>query len=188
MRPTLRSTLPASAARTALTATSARIGGGTAFAYPVAPRRQLTEANAPTGTCASGRVLVVEDDRGVRNVIAKVLDQLGMHVESATSLAEARVHLETQRFQALVLDVSLPDGDGLSLIGALGPARTLVVSGFVDENRRERSGVEHFLSKPFDIDSLGRALQRLLGLPDETRRVAARERSEVAGGRLDSNP
>jgi DNA-binding response OmpR family regulator len=59
--------------------------------------------------------LVVEDEAGVRRVLARALAAFG-HVEVATTCAAARAALLTRPFDAVIIDVRLPDGSGLDLI------------------------------------------------------------------------
>ena len=74
------------------------------------------------------RVLIVEDEATLRRSLAVYLAGRGVAVAEAGSLAEARAALACGCFDALILDVGLPDGDGLELLAAAGVRRALVVS------------------------------------------------------------
>jgi DNA-binding NtrC family response regulator len=62
------------------------------------------------------RVLVVDDDEGVAEVLSDTLGAAGHQVEVASSLGSARAHLKAKDFDVLVLDLTLPDGSGLELL------------------------------------------------------------------------
>ena len=64
------------------------------------------------------RVLHVEDDSDVRQVVALILGD-SSQVTTASTLAQARAHLQTQAFDLALLDIGLPDGNGLDLIAQL---------------------------------------------------------------------
>lgn len=104
------------------------------------------------------RVLIVEDEATLRRSLAVYLAGRGVAVAEAGSLAEARAALACGCFDALILDVGLPDGDGLELLAAAGVRRALVVSAVPDPARYARHGVVHHLAKPLDLQ---RVLERL---------------------------
>jgi DNA-binding response OmpR family regulator len=97
------------------------------------------------------RVLIVEDEEVLRQSLARYLAGRGLAVAVAGSLAEARMALAGGAFEAVVLDVGLPDGDGLDLLERAGAGRALVVSGAPDPARYARHGVVHHLAKPLDL-------------------------------------
>jgi len=107
------------------------------------------------------RVLIVEDDILLRRTLAAYLAGRGLRVVEAGSLAEARSELQVRCFDALVLDVGLPDGDGLDLLEAAGAGRALVVSAAPDPARYARRGVLHHLRKPVDLLRLVERLGRI---------------------------
>lgn len=104
------------------------------------------------------RVLIVEDEAVLRQSMATYLAARGLAVAAASNLADARAALASGAFDAVVLDVGLPDGDGLDLLEPAGAGRALVVSGAPDPARYARRGVVHHLPKPLD---LGRVLERV---------------------------
>lgn len=104
------------------------------------------------------RVLIVEDEDVLRQSLASYLAGRGLAVALASNLADGRAALAGGAFDAVVLDVGLPDGDGLDLLERAGPGRALVVSGAPDPARYALRGVVHHLSKPLD---LGRVLERV---------------------------
>ena len=58
-------------------------------------------------------VLVVEDDQDLRPLLAEALEEAGFAVAESADVADARARLEGFAYDALVVDLSLPDGDGM---------------------------------------------------------------------------
>ena len=107
------------------------------------------------------RLLLVEDDARLRQVLAEFLEESGVGVTCAGSLAEGRAQIEGQSFDAFVLDVGLPDGNGLALLQSVKPERVLVISANPYRAGYAEFGVRHFLEKPLDLDHLAQAVERL---------------------------
>ncbi|MEO8836226.1 MAG: response regulator, partial [Caldimonas sp.] len=61
------------------------------------------------------RLLLIDDDARLASMVGDYLARAGFAVETAGSLAAGREHLSTNAYDALVLDLMLPDGDGLDL-------------------------------------------------------------------------
>jgi len=102
------------------------------------------------------RMLVVEDETLLGDALGAWFEACGFAVERAKSLAEARIQLAGAPFDATLLDVRLPDGDGLSLLESVRPTRTVVISATPDEDRYLRLGVLHHLPKPLELRELER--------------------------------
>lgn len=115
-------------------------------------------------------VLVVEDDPDVAHLLRLILEQHHLPVETVQNLERARHKLSHHSYQAVILDLRLPDGHGLELMPQLralpggGYPAVIVVSAYVDESRTElqASGipVENWLRKPVSSDQLLTALKR----------------------------
>ena len=106
------------------------------------------------------RIWVVDDDHGVRFVLATALREAGYAVEAFDSAQSAMSALESQPVPDLLFtDVRMPGGDGLALLERLKaqhPALPVVVmSAYTDLASTAgafRGGAHEFLSKPFDLD------------------------------------
>jgi DNA-binding response OmpR family regulator len=115
-------------------------------------------------------LLVVDDDEDTSELLGLLIGRQGWGVTFASDLAQARTALATGDISALVTDVTLPDGSGLSLL-ANGRPRTLraavVISGARVEEDREltRTGFDAYLMKPFDATALVGLLTGLLDRP-----------------------
>lgn len=86
---------------------------------------------------ASPRILVVDDDAGLRSLLESALETEGYGVELAASAREARAVLERSKVDLMLLDLHLPDGNGPELVAALqslpGSVPLIVVTGRGDE-------------------------------------------------------
>jgi two-component system response regulator TctD len=120
------------------------------------------------------RLLVVEDNAELAPLLAKGLQSAGFEVDLLATAGEARVALSTTRYAALILDLGLPDGDGLSILRELrhrnDPIPILVLTargGVHDRVTGLRSGADDYLVKPFAFDELVARLQALLRRPGQ---------------------
>ena len=107
------------------------------------------------------RLLIIEDEPVLRNLLSEYYESRGLRVACAESLAAARKHLAEQSFDACLLDIHLPDGNGLSLLGEVPPERALAITSRPDPKRFERLGLQ-YVPKPFDMSTLTRALEGIL--------------------------
>jgi two-component system OmpR family response regulator/two-component system response regulator QseB len=121
------------------------------------------------------RLLVVEDDEGIARGLAANLRRHGWAVDVAPALASAWAALRAEPFDAVLLDLGLPDGDGTALLRRLraretphpDPSTPVLIMTARDavEARIEGLdlGADDYVTKPFDFDEVAarlRALQR----------------------------
>jgi CheY-like chemotaxis protein len=121
------------------------------------------------------RILLVEDNDQFRENFARALERalaaepLDVTFVEAGSLAEARVRLREGGLDAALIDVRLPDGDGLDLVreiddGAAGRIPTLVLTAYLDHNVAARAmdaGAQGALSKVVSVPETTEAIKRL---------------------------
>jgi DNA-binding NtrC family response regulator len=105
----------------------------------------------------AGEVLIVEDEANLSELMTDLLGSRSIGVVSATSIAGARERLEKHRPDLILLDVKLPDGDGIELLsdlrrsGVQTPAIIITAFGTVERAAAAmRAGASDFLVKPFD--------------------------------------
>ena len=117
----------------------------------------------------SARVLVVEDAPEYTQLIAAALRGEGFDVGSVSTLADARVQLRSLPPDVVVLDLMLPDGDGLDLcqeIRSQTNAYVLILSGRDDEVDKLvgfRLGADDYMTKPFSPRELAARVHALVG-------------------------
>lgn len=135
------------------------------------------------------RLLLVEDDVDLRDAVARNLGRSGFTVDTAADLTEALASVHAQPYDAIVLDLGLPDGDGLALIRRLRAKRDatpiLVLTArdrVEDRVAGLESGADDYLVKPFAHEELVARLRALL------RRPRADLGDEVRAGRLVLRP
>jgi signal transduction histidine kinase/ActR/RegA family two-component response regulator len=117
-------------------------------------------------------ILVVEDNADVRELMATILEDVGAHVMTSSSVTEALNTLETRPPDVLISDIGLPDEDGFALIrevrhresehGGFLPA--LALTGFTRAEDRVRAlaaGFQGFLAKPVEPAELTAAIAAL---------------------------
>jgi DNA-binding NtrC family response regulator len=104
------------------------------------------------------RILVVDDEKIVRDLLAQILREQGYDVVAAASATEARTLDE--RWDVLVTDVVMPETDGVSLAREIDAAHVLFISGY--DQRALVSSDAAFLQKPFGRDDLSQAIRALL--------------------------
>lgn len=115
-------------------------------------------------------ILLVEDDASIALVITAALEAEGFAVTWCDTIAERDKKLMGQKFQVLVTDVLLPDGDGIESLGAVQsahpnmPVLILSAQNTLDTAvRATDTGAFEYFPKPFDIDELARAVRQAVG-------------------------
>ena len=113
-------------------------------------------------------IWIVDDDRGVRFVLAEVLRDAGLAVREFGEVGSVRTALLDARPALLLTDVRMPGEDGLSLLRELqerGVGPVIVMSAFTDVATAAaayRAGAVDYLAKPFDLDHAVAVVQRAL--------------------------
>src|SRR5499433_1296923 len=120
------------------------------------------------------RLLLVEDNDELAQLLTQGLRAEGYDTDLLTTAAEARAAVTTTRYAALVLDLGLPDEDGLSVLRELrqrkDPLPVLVLTargGLQDRVSGLRSGADDYLVKPFAFEELIARLEALLRRPGQ---------------------
>lgn len=115
------------------------------------------------------RLLVVDDHAELRAGVRSLLAQDHIQISEAATADAADTLARTQQFSAIVLDLGLPDGDGLTLLrqwrkrGISTPVLVLSARGAPDERADGmEAGADDYLAKPYHARELVARLQRLL--------------------------
>jgi len=115
------------------------------------------------------RILFVEDDAVLQGVVRLSLSESGHHVDVAGTLAEARHYWRVQPYDAVLLDIGLPDGHGTTLLREARERgdRTPVLVLTAHDRTEQRiagldAGADDYLGKPFDLGEVEARLRALL--------------------------
>jgi two-component system, cell cycle sensor histidine kinase and response regulator CckA len=136
-------------------------GEGATFSIrlPATDRVEAVEPDVDVaGTTAAERILVVDDEQIVRDLLAHTLRRQGYDVEVAAGARDARA-LEGP-WDLLLTDVVMPEMDGVELARHVDARRVLFMSGYDQRALAESAGA--FLQKPFSGDELARSIRALL--------------------------
>lgn len=131
------------------------------------------------------RLLLVEDNTRLSSLIAAGLSKEGFAVDTVTNVSEGLAALATTHFVAVILDLGLPDGDGLSVVqhlrdrGSSMPVLILTARQSVNDRIKGlHRGADDYLGKPFAFEELVARIRALI------RRPANYLGSELSLGRL----
>lgn len=117
------------------------------------------------------RILVVDDEASIRDLLRDVLEGAGFEVDTAPDAAAALAQVRDTIYEGAILDFNLPDMDGVMLHREIRQLdtdlaeRTLFISGLVqsDDNLGYYvASAGGFLSKPFDIHEILSSVRRLV--------------------------
>src|SRR5271170_2058605 len=108
------------------------------------------------------KVLLVDDDDAVREMMTVTLEQKGFGVVAAASVTEALKHIATESFDVLITDLHMPNpGDGFTVVTAMRHSQpnalTLLVSGFPDVQSAMAAillEADEIMVKPFAVAKL----------------------------------
>ena len=111
-------------------------------------------------------ILLLEDHTDTRLLLTSLLGRSGYRIITANKVREALELLDHIRFDILLADLGLPDGDGLEVVAkakAVQPhIRAIAMTGRgseKDEKLGRALGLDHYLTKPFDLRQLRLALR-----------------------------
>ena len=157
---------------------------GTVFHFdlPLLDENGGTIVSLPAIVREGAQILICEDDRDIAGLLFMVLEQNGYISDIAYTAAQAETLLEKNSYDAMTLDLVLPDRDGIALFWSLREdERTrdlpvIVVSVFADERRDELQngeaiGIVDWLTKPIDQERLLSAVFRSLSKGNGKRRI-----------------
>jgi DNA-binding response OmpR family regulator len=120
------------------------------------------------------RILIVEDDAALRRYVRAAAEEGGFSVDEAACLDDATAHIETIPYDAVVLDLGMPDGDGSSLISTIRRMRAslpiLILTArdsIKDRVKGLDAGADDYLVKPFASEELFARIRALLRRPGQ---------------------
>jgi two-component system OmpR family response regulator len=142
-------------------------------------------------------ILVVDDDREIRTLLAEYLDANGFRTLTASNGAEMRQALAQSNIDLIVLDLTLPGEDGLTLCRNLRTQSTIPVimltarGAALDRILGLEMGADDYLAKPFEPRELfariRSVLRRTQALPPNMAAAATAQQMQFSGWTLDLN-
>ncbi len=122
---------------------------------------------------SQAKVLVVDDEPDIRELLSLTLERMQVDCETAVDLASAREALESREFGLCLTDMRLPDGDGLELVAYIQerhpqlPVAVITAHGNMEcAIAALKLGAFDFLSKPVDLDGLRTLIRNALRVPE----------------------
>ncbi len=129
----------------------------------------------------SKKILVVEDEEGVRYVLARLFQKQNYEVETAANGQEGLKKAQEQKFDLIISDIRMPKMSGLEFIKAIRPNNpesvanknettpAIAISAILPEGIEVKdliiAGFNHFLYKPFKLDNMLAIVKQLTEKP-----------------------
>ncbi|MFO7338381.1 MAG: sigma-54 dependent transcriptional regulator [Lysobacteraceae bacterium] len=143
----------------------------------------------------SRSALIVDDERDIRELLVLTLGRMGLRVDTAANLAEARALLAANRYDLCLTDMRLPDGSGIELVGQISrhypqtPVAMITAFGNMElAVEALKAGAFDFVSKPVDIAVLRGMVKHALELNNAERPAPAPPPPEHASRLLGDSP
>lgn len=135
---------------------------------PILPSQEGRQMNSQTVLPA---ILIVDDDPDILTALYDLIAHDGFLVTGVSTCYDALARVKTGNFAAVLLDIGLPDGDGLAVletIQAIAPSLPVIVlTAFTSQNYRVKSlsgGAFSYLTKPYNRDEIRAVLRRAVGM------------------------
>lgn len=120
------------------------------------------------------KILLIEDDISFCKLLEKFLIKKAYHVTIAFSAAEARLAIKKESFNLILMDIRLPDFDGIGLMAEFKNSNpeipVILMTGYSDVNtavKAIKNGAADYISKPFNPDEVLLVITNAMPLPQE---------------------
>jgi DNA-binding NtrC family response regulator len=137
------------------------------------------------------RILIVDDDDTIRSTMKAILEDEGYEVDLAASGKEGVQKANETSYNIALLDIRLPDMEGVELLKLMKPAvprtRKIMVTGYPStQNAIEalNKNADAYLIKPVDIEKLLKTIEEQLKLQDEERNFSEQKVAEFIESRV----
>jgi DNA-binding NtrC family response regulator len=140
------------------------------------------------------RILVIDDDKGIRESLEAVLKEEGYAVDVAENGQEAIRKSKTSFYNLALVDLRLPDMDGLRLLTEMmetvPKVIKIIITGYPSlENAIEavNRGADAYLVKPYTMENLLRTIKEHLGKQEEAKRYSEQKVKEFIEARFEEH-
>ena len=137
------------------------------------------------------RVLVVDDEADIRELLDLTLARMGLAADCAGTVAEAKALLEREEYSLCLTDMRLPDGEGLEIVRLIGshygqtPVAVITAFGSADNAVAAlKAGAFDYLAKPVALDQLRTLIKSAMNLPRAAGDVVGEPPASGAAGQL----
>ncbi|WP_310450247.1 sigma-54 dependent transcriptional regulator [Sulfuritalea sp.] len=148
----------------------------------------LKNERRPRSRGEAKRVLVVDDEADIRELLDLTLARMGLQADCVGSLAEARRMLASQRYQLCLTDMRLPDGEGLELVRHIAdtvadlPVAVITAHGSAENAVSAlKAGAFDYIAKPVSLDQLRGMVKSALELPNANPAGECSDGSDLLG-------
>ncbi len=132
-------------------------------------------------------VLIVDDEYGIRDLLSEILEDEGYRVFTAENAQAARLLVQEREFDLILLDIWMPDMDGVSLLkewysqkAVLCPIVMMSGHGTIETAMEAtRFGARDFLEKPISMQQLLKTCREMIMFWDHEKTVRAREHAKI---------
>ena len=125
------------------------------------------------------KILVIDDDEGVVHTLSRIIESLGFNVDQALTLTRGMEKINALDVDLVLLDVNLPDGSGLDVIGEISAMpdapQVIILTAFSDPDGAElaiESGAWDYIQKPASPKAIKLQILRALEYREQKRRSA----------------
>ncbi|MEM2118503.1 MAG: response regulator [Candidatus Bathyarchaeia archaeon] len=137
------------------------------------------------------RILIVDDDEGIRKVLATVLEEKGYIVDTAETGREAIEKTSKHFYNLALFDIRLPDMEGTKVIAnvkdTVPKMRKIIITGFPSiQNAIEalNKGADAYITKPFDMDYVLKVVKEQLKKQEEEQKYSQEKVTEFIETRV----
>ena len=141
-----------------------------------------------------GRILIIDDDEGIRKVITTALNDESYITDTASNGKEAIEKSRTNAYNLAIIDIHLPDMEGTQLLSELKETtpkmRKIIVTGYPDVQNAiaaVKKGADDFITKPVKIDLLINSIKEQLGKQEQEKKYSEEKVTEYIETRLREN-
>jgi len=137
------------------------------------------------------RILIVDDDEGIRTVLATVLEEKGYTVDTAEYGKEGIEKTKTNLYNLALIDIRLPDMEGTQVLAKMKDTtpkmRKIIITGFPSvQNSVEalNKGAHAYIMKPFDMDKVLKTVEEQLKEQQEEKKYGQEKVTEYIETRV----